>query len=214
VVLTKLAFGAELKLSDVYYDGIEELHSDDLEYAREFNLCLKLLGTAERNEAGVSVAVHPTLLPRDHPLSLVSGGINAVTIEGDAFEMVTISGPGAGGPPTASAVLGDLLSVMRGDPITLLPSSNLSSVGDERFAFYVHFEVVDHPGVLASISGALGNAGISVQSVLQRGLGDTARLILVLHPCSRRKLLDALTQVSESAVLRSQPRVIHVLGNA
>src|SRR5438105_6156802 len=113
-ILARLAFGAPVHLDDVRYEGIEHLHGDDLEYAKEFRLGLKLVGTAERRAGGLSVRVHPTLLYPGHPLSSVSGPFNAVTVEARAITEITMSGPRAGGPRTASAVLGDVGSVMTG----------------------------------------------------------------------------------------------------
>src|SRR5271165_5366580 len=111
-ILARLAFGTPVHLDDVPYEGIEHLCSEDLLYARELDLGLKLVGTAERREGGVSVRVHPTFLYAGHPLASVSGPFNAVTVEAPAITEITMSGPGAGGPQTASAVLGDVISVM------------------------------------------------------------------------------------------------------
>src|SRR4030081_1706149 len=113
-ILARLAFGAPVRLQDVSYEGIEHLESDDLEYARERGLGRKLIGTAERRDGGLSVRVHPAFLYAGHPLSSVSGPFNAVTVESEAITEITISGPGAGGRQTASAVLGDVVSVMTG----------------------------------------------------------------------------------------------------
>jgi predicted transcriptional regulator len=113
-ILARLAFGSPVHLNDVRYEGIEHLQSDDLEYARELGLGLKLVGTAERIDGGVSVHVLPTLLYGGHPLASVAGPFNAVTVESQTITEITMSGPGAGGRQTASAVLGDVVSVMTG----------------------------------------------------------------------------------------------------
>ena len=113
-ILARLAFGTPVHLDDVPYEGIEQLQGDDLEYARELGLGLKLIGTAERRDGGLSVRVHPAFLYAGHPLSSVSGPFNAVTVESEAITEITMSGPGAGGLQTASAVLGDVVSVMTG----------------------------------------------------------------------------------------------------
>jgi len=211
-ILARLAFGVDATLDDVYADGIEELHPDDLQYARDFDMTLKLLGSATRENGRLALSVHPTFLPRTHPLAAITGPINAVTVEGEAFESITLSAPGAGGPPTASAVLGDLLAVMRGESYSLSKQATLPIVHDTTHAFYLHVEVADDPGTLSRIAGVLGDEGISIQSVLQRGLGETARLIFILHPTTRPHLQAALTTVGHLDVLRSSPRVIHVLG--
>ena len=127
-ILARLAFGAPVHLDDVPYEGIEHLQTDDLEYARELGLGLKLIGTAERRDGGLSVRVYPAFLYAGHPLSSVSGPFNAVTVESEAITEITMSGPGAGGPQTASAVLGDVVSVMTGGarppapPLALQPA--------------------------------------------------------------------------------------------
>ena len=113
-ILARLAFGTPVRLDDVRYEGIEHLQSDDLEYARELGLGLKLIGTAERRDGGLSVRVHPAFLYAGHPLASVAGPFNAVTVESETITEITMSGPGAGGRQTASAVLGDVVSVMTG----------------------------------------------------------------------------------------------------
>ncbi|HYZ70574.1 MAG TPA: homoserine dehydrogenase, partial [Thermoleophilaceae bacterium] len=111
-ILARLAFGAAVELDDVTYEGIEHVTADDIAYARELDLALKLVGTAERVDGGLSVRVHPVFLYRGHPLASVDGSFNAVTVESPAITEITLSGPGAGGPQTASAVLGDVISAM------------------------------------------------------------------------------------------------------
>ena len=111
-ILARLAFGTPVHLDQVSYEGIEQLQTDDLQYARELGLGLKLVGAAERRDGGLSVRVHPAFLYSGHPLASVNGPYNAVTVEAQAITEITMSGPGAGGPQTASAVLGDLDSVM------------------------------------------------------------------------------------------------------
>ena len=111
-ILARLAFGTPVHLDQVRHEGIEHITLDDIEYARELGLGLKLIGTAERRDGGMSVRVHPAFLYGEHPLASVNGPFNAVTVESDAITEITMSGPGAGGPQTASAVLGDVVSAM------------------------------------------------------------------------------------------------------
>ncbi len=129
--------------------------------------------------------VHPAFLYAGHPLASVGGPFNAVTVESDAITEITMSGPGAGGVQTASAVLGDVVSVMR-PPATLpAPLEPLPLVQDVPSSFYLHMEVADRPGVLAAVAQVLGEHGASVKSVVQRGLGEGARLVMVIHPLVR-----------------------------
>src|ERR1700730_14973969 len=178
-ILARLAFGTPVHLNDVRYEGIEHLQAVDLEYARELGLGLKLIGTAERRDGGVSVRVHPSFLYAGHPLASVAGPFNAVTVESEAITEITISGPGAGGRQTASAVLGDVVSVMTGGARPPAPPLSLELIEDVESAYYLHFDVADRPGVLAAVTGVLGEEAVSIKSVVQRGLGESARLVMV-----------------------------------
>src|SRR5438132_3389784 len=170
-ILARLAFHAAVALDNVPFEGIEAITPDDIDYAKEFGLVLKLLGVAERRDGGVSVRVFPCFLYGGHPLASVVGPFNAVTLESPTITEVTLSGPGAGGPQTASAVLGDLVSVMSSEGMDLDPIEELRFIpGDEvESAFYLHLEVADQPGVLAQIAKVLGDNQVSVKSVVQKG---------------------------------------------
>jgi homoserine dehydrogenase len=210
-ILARLAFGSPVHLNDVRYEGIEHLALEDLEYARELGLGLKLIGTAERRGGGLSVRVHPAFLYSGHPLASVSGTFNAVTVESGTITEITMSGPGAGGPQTASAVLGDVVSVMTGGarpPAEPLP---LPLVEDVESAFYLHFDVADQPGVLAAITQVLGEAGVSIKSVVQRGMGESARLVMVTHQVLESRLRSAVDRVAAFEFVRSTPRAIRVI---
>ncbi len=176
-ILARLAFGAPVSLDDVSYEGIEHLDGDDLEYARELGLGLKLIGTAERRDGGLSVRVHPTFLYTGHPLSSVSGPFNAVTVESEAITEITMSGPGAGGRETASAVLGDVVSVMTGGARPPAPPLRMPLLEDVQSAFYVHLEVADRPGVLETVTRVLSEQGVSIKSFVQRGHGTAERSV-------------------------------------
>src|SRR5947209_5265904 len=210
-ILARLAFGTPVHLNEVRYEGIEHLRSDDLEYARELGLGLKLIGTAERRDGGLSVRVHPAFLYAGHPLASVAGPFNAVTVESEAITEITISGPGAGGRQTASAVLGDVVSVMTGGARPPAPPLALRLVKDVASAFYLHMEVADRPGVLAAVTKVLGEQGVSIKSVVQRGIGENARLVMVTHPVLESSLRTAMDRVGEFEFVRSTPRSIGVI---
>ena len=210
-ILARLAFGTPVRLDQVRYEGIEHLQIDDLEYARELGLGLKLIGTAERRDGGLSVRVHPAFLYAGHPLASVSGPFNAVTVESEAITEITMSGPGAGGRQTASAVLGDIVSAMLMRAPKPAPLDPLPLVEDFESAFYLHMEVADRPGVLASVTRVLGEHGVSIKSVVQRGIGDGARLVMVTHPVTESSLRAAVERVGEFDFLRSRPRTIRVI---
>jgi homoserine dehydrogenase len=210
-ILARLAFHTPVTLSEVSYEGIETIQPDDLAYAKELGLSLKLLGVAERRDGGISVRVFPCFLYSGHPLSPVEGPFNAVMVEAPAITEVTMSGPGAGGVQTASAVLGDVVSILAGEAPVHETREELPIVADVTSSFYLHLEVADRPGVLARIAQVLGDNEISVKSVVQRGIGDDARLVMVVHECLESRFAKALEEIAELDDLRSPPRAIRVI---
>jgi homoserine dehydrogenase len=210
-ILARLAFGAAVGLDQVSYEGIERITADDIAYASELGLSLKLIGSAERIDGGVAVHVHPAFLYADHPLASVNGAFNAVTIESPAITEITLSGPGAGGIQTASAVLGDVISAMIPPPSLPPPATELPVVTDVEFSFYLHLEVDDRPGVLAQVAEILGLQGVSIRSVVQKGLGQEARLVMVMHPVLESKFRAAVELLSRLDFVREPPRVIRVI---
>jgi len=210
-ILARLAFDTPVHLDQVRYEGIEQIKPDDLEYARELGLGLKLIGTAERIGGGLSVRVHPAFLYPGHPLASINGPFNAVTVESATITEITMSGPGAGGPQTASAVLGDVISAMIPPASTPATTESLPIVQDVVSAFYLHLEVADEPGVLAAVAQVLATGGVSVKSVVQKGLGDQARLVMVVHPVLESLFTAAMGEIARLPVLRAPPRSIRVL---
>ncbi len=210
-ILARLAFSTPVHLDQVVYEGIEHLTGEDIEYARDLGLGLKLIGTAERVDDGISVRVHPAFLYAGHPLASVHGPFNAVTVESEAITEVTLSGPGAGGPQTATAVLGDLVSAMIPPASTPETTESLSVVNDVESAFYLHMEVADRPGVLAQVAELLGMQGASIRSVVQKGLGENARLVLILHPLLESRFYAAVHLIGQLDFIRSSPRAIRVI---
>jgi homoserine dehydrogenase len=211
-ILARLAFGAPVRLDQVPYEGIEHIMPDDLAYAKELGLSLKLLGVAERlGDDQISVRVFPCFLYPGHPLAPISGPFNAVMVEAPTITEITMSGPGAGGPETASAVLGYVVSVIAGGSPLFEENSRLKIAKDVEMAFYLHLEVEDRPGVLAQIAEILGDNLVSVRSVVQRGMGDDAQLIMVMHPVSEKRFDTALKKIAKLKFLRSPPRAIRVI---
>src|SRR4029077_21165541 len=187
-ILARLAFGTPVHLNDVRYEGIEHLHVTDLEDARELGLGIKLIGTAERRGGGLSVRVHPAFLYAGHPLASVAGPFNAVTVESEAITEITLSGPGAGGRQTASAVLGDVVSVMTGGARPPAPPLPLELIQDIESALYLQVEMADRPGVLDTVTTLLGHHDVSIKSVVQRGMGESSRLVMVTHAVLESRL--------------------------
>jgi homoserine dehydrogenase len=210
-ILARLAFNVPVRLDQVSCEGITRITPDDIEYAKELGLSLKLVGSAERIDGGVAVHVYPAFLYADHPLASVGGAFNAVTIESPAITEITLSGPGAGGIQTASAVLGDVISAMIPPPSLPPPAVEQPIVTDVEFSFYLHLEVADRPGVLAQVAEILGLQGVSIRSVVQKGLGEEARLVMVMHPVLESKFRAAVDLISGLDFVREPPRVIRVI---
>ena len=211
-ILARLAFGSPVSIDQVPFQGIEQITPDDLAYAKELGLSLKLLGVAERlGDDEISVRVFPCFLYPGHPLAPVSGPFNAVMVEAPVITEITMSGPGAGGPETASAVLGDVVSILAGGSPLFEENSKLKVAKDVTSAFYLHLEVEDRPGVLAQVAEILGDNEVSVRSVVQRGMGDDARLEMVMHDVSERRFDAALKKIAKLKFLRAPPRSIRVI---
>lgn len=210
-ILARLAFHTPVDLAEVPYEGIESIQPDDLAYAKELGLSLKLLGVAERRDGGISVRVFPCFLYSDHPLAPIEGPFNAVMVEAPAINEVTMSGPGAGGLQTASAVLGDVVSILAGDSPVHETRTELPIVADVPSSFYLHLEVADRPGVLARVATVLGDHEVSVKSVVQRGIGEDARLVMVVHECLESRFAAAVAALGELDDMRAPARYIHVI---
>jgi homoserine dehydrogenase len=210
-ILARLAFHAPVSLDDVSFEGIEAIQPDDLAYAKELGLSLKLLGVAERIDGGLSVRVFPCFLYRGHPLAPVEGPFNAVMVEAPTITEITMSGPGAGGTETATAVLGDVVSIVSGRAPVHAVRASLEIVRDISSSFYLHLEVADRPGVLARIADVLGRNEVSVRGVVQRGHGNDARLVMVMHEGPEQRFRAALDEIAPLDFVRAAPRAIRVI---
>jgi homoserine dehydrogenase len=210
-IIARLAFGVAVHLDDVPYEGIDHVTADDIAYAKDLGLSLKLIGSAERIDSGLAVRVYPAFLYGGHPLASVNGSFNAVTIESPAITEITLSGPGAGGTQTASAVLGDVISAMIPPPTLPPPALNIELVSDVESAFYLYLEVADRPGVLAQVAEILGLQGVSIKSVVQKGLGDDAVLVMVMHPVLESRFRAAVELLARLDFVRARPRTIRVI---
>lgn len=220
-ILATLAFGVRVTIDDVPYEGITRIHGDDLAYAREFGYAVKLLARAELVDGRVLASVSPALLPLgDHPLASVGGALNGVLLESPTAGRVTLSGPGAGGPATASAIIGDVIGLAnarRDGPLEVADGygdAAVAGAGDRVGAFYVHADVADRPGVLARVADAFGRAGVSIRTVIQRGTPDAgdARLVLVTHPGPEPALRGALASIAaDPGLCHAVPRALPVI---
>ena len=216
-ILASLAFGTWVGLDDVYHEGIEDLSPIDLTFAADFGYSVKLVGIAERTMGGVSARVHPVMIPIDHPLASIRGATNAIFIEGPSVGELLFAGPGAGGEPTATAVLGDVIDAARETlagaqvaPKIRFSPGELVPFGDVPTKWYLRIEVDDQPGVLAKVAGAFGNAGVSIKSVWQEGEGSEALLLIVTHRAREADQQEALHHLREVDALRNVAAVIRV----
>jgi homoserine dehydrogenase len=190
-IIASIAFGARVVAGDVYHEGISGITTADIGYAAKMGYVVKLLAIAERHDAGnggeVAVRVHPAMVPAAHPLASVRDSFNAVFVEGAAVGDLMFYGRGAGGYPTASAVLGDLIDAAvnraRGSHATVgaLGKARIRPIDEVESAYYLNIDVFDRPGVLAAVAGVFGRHGVSIRSMEQEGLGDEARLVFITH---------------------------------
>lgn len=219
-ILGSLAFGTWVGMDAVFCEGIDGLSTIDLEFAADLGFVVKLIGIAERVEGGISVRVHPAMLPIDHPLASIRGATNAIYIEGPSVGELLFSGPGAGGAPTATAVLGDVIDAAREilasaqvaprikfSPGALVPFDDITT------KWYLRLEVADESGVLAQIADAFGKADVSIKSVWQEGQGDAATLLIVTHRAPERRQQAALASLSGLGAVRNIGAVLRVVSD-
>lgn len=216
-ILASLAFGTWVSGDEVFREGIANLHSTDFQFTADLGYVPKLLAIAEDTEAGVVVRVHPTLVPMEHPLASVRGANNAIFLEGPAVGELLFAGPGAGGEPTATAVLGDvivaareLLAQSQVAPRIRFAPGRVLSFGEAITKWYVRLEVEDAPGVLASIAATFGKHEVSIASVWQDGRGDEATLLIVTHDALEAQLGQAREALGELGSVRQVAAVIRV----
>jgi len=218
-ILSSIAFHSRVNLNDVPHDGIEGVTDTDVAHGRELGLVPKLLGVARLIEGRISVRVHPCFIPDDHPLAGVSGAYNAVFLESDSFDEIMLFGPGAGGTPTASAVIGDIISIANTAPggfirnCTCYKQLGFYPADEVVSRFYVRVRVADQPGVLAALAGVFGDEGVSIASMQQIGEEDAAQLVLVLHPVREAQVYRALARIEALPVVHGKPSVIRIEGS-
>ena len=224
-IIATVAFGAVVVAGDVYREGISRIALHDIEMARRLGYAVKAIAVAERTGDGdgerpeVAVRVHPAMVPFQHPLASVRDSFNAVFIQGDAVGELMFYGRGAGGRPTAGAVLGDLVdaavNLASGGPrrIGRLVRARIRSIDDLRSAYYIGMEVADQPGVLASVAAVFGRHEVSIRSMEQHGLRDDARLVFITHECLERDLQATLRDLRGLEAVHDLGNVIRVIGD-
>jgi len=218
-ILAAIAFGRPVAFDDVYVEGIRRVSAVDIAFANELGFRIKLLGIAASGPAGIEARVHPCMVPATAPIAQVDGVFNAVVAEGDAVGRVMLQGRGAGGGPTASAVVADLIDIARGrhtpvwgaDPAHLshAPSVPMSA---HKGAYYLRLMVVDRPGVIADVTAALRDCGISLESMLQRGRspGEAVPVVLTTHETGEAAMQVAVARIAALDTVLEAPALIRI----
>ena len=233
-ILASLAFGTKVTEKAVYVEGISTIMPEDLRAAKEFGYRVKLLGVAVRSEAGIEQRVHPTMVPRSSSIAQVMGVTNAVTIDGEGIEPITLIGPGAGGAATASAVVADIVDVARGGralpfgrPVASLRGTEKAPMRHHEGGYYIRLMARDLPGTAATIAARLAEQNISIESIVQkRRIGKASGLkaktsakasampvILITYATSEDAVKRALKAVKRDKVITGQPQVIRIEKN-
>ncbi len=216
-ILASIAFGTPVNYAGIDRAGIDRISIDDIEQARAMGYRIKLLCIARRTDEGVEQRTQPCLVPRNSPLARVSGATNIVAITADPVGQIVLEGPGAGGGPTGSAVVSDIVDIARGRAVpvfgrpaaSLMPTTATASV--TPVPHYLRLLLVDRPGVLAKVAGALGDAGISIDRMRQyRHESNTAPVIIVTHATTGDRLNAAMATIADPAISVTDPVLIRV----
>ncbi|MFJ4694960.1 homoserine dehydrogenase [Streptomyces sp. NPDC088766] len=220
-ILAGIAFHTRVRLDDVYREGMAEVTAADFASAKEMGCTIKLLAICERAADGGSVTarVHPAMIPLTHPLSSVRGAYNAVFVESDAAGQLMFYGPGAGGAPTASAVLGDLVAVCRnrlsgatGPGESAYAALPVSPMGDVVTRYHISLDVADKPGVLAQVATVFAEHGVSIDTVRQQGKDGEASLVVVTHRASDASLTGTVEALRKLDTVRGVASIMRVEG--
>jgi homoserine dehydrogenase len=218
-ILASLAFHTQVTAGDVHREGIAAVTAADIASARSLGCVVKLLAICERSNGGISARVHPAMIPRLHPLAAVREAYNAVFVEAESAGRLMFYGSGAGGQPTASAVLGDIVTVarnqlagIRGPDESTYAELPVVPMGDALTRYYVALDVADRPGVLAPVAEAFARHGVSIKAMRQEGRGDDAILLIVTHTAPEAALAATVADLSAMETVRAVDSVMRVEG--
>jgi homoserine dehydrogenase len=216
-ILSSISFKVGVTADQVYAEGITGIRPQDLDNARELGYAVKLLAIAMRGDEGISARVHPTMIPLEHPLASVTGNFNAVFVIGESVGELMFYGQGAGSLPTATAILGDVVNIARNlgsrpslDRAYWLRPADVTSMEAVATRFYMVLKVVDRPGVLARIAGVFGEHQVSLERVVQKGIGDEAQIVLISHEVKERNFRAARAGLERLDEVLEIPSVIRV----
>ncbi len=220
-ILASIAFGAKVVAGDVYHEGISRVTAADIAVAKRLGYVIKLLGIAERDRVSgdIAVRVHPAMVPNTHPLTSVRASYNAVFIEGDAVGSLMFYGRGAGGNPTASAVLGDVIdaavNLVKGTHGTIgtFAKAVIRPIDETTAEYLLSLEVVDKPGVLHAVTGAFAAHGVSIRAAEQEGMGADARLVFITHEAKESDVQATVRQLRDMEVVKQVGGLLRVIGS-
>jgi homoserine dehydrogenase len=221
-ILASLAFHTKIHASDVYYEGITKLGPADFKYAAELGYAIKLLAIGRMEGTSIQVRVHPTLVPVEHPLASVCGVFNAVELEGDLVGQVMFSGQGAGGQPTASAVVGDVLDIARNivsgsnppAPLLLDGACTIQPMADLETQYYIRLLAVDEPGVMAQITTVLGDLKVSLASVIQKEIVQPegfSEIVITTHTAKESAVQEAVQRMRSLGSVQEVSNLVRML---
>jgi homoserine dehydrogenase len=218
-ILATIAFGIAVHVDDVYREGVQRISAQDIQFAEELGFVIKLLAITREDGGRVEARVHPALLPRRHPLAAIGNELNAVFVRGDAVGEVMFVGRGAGGAPTASAVVADLIDVARNRRsgahgrigTSALRREALRPMEETSSPFYLLMQVTDRPGVFARIASIFGEEGVSIASIVQKSRGQTADIVMVTHMTQERQMRRVLARIETLDVVGAVRNVIRVV---
>ncbi len=220
LILASIAYGIDAKPEDILIEGITEISADDIEFANEFGYSIKLLGIAKRVGDEVELRVHPTLVPNSDMIAKVDGVMNGVSVIGDRVGETLYYGAGAGGDATASAVVANIIDIVRHDKKAPMlgfkkPLENgelkLKSRDDIKTRYYIRVEVEDRAGVLAELSKILGDSGISIEAMLQKNIDEnSANLLLSTHKTTEKSIVEAINKIETLSSVKKRPYMIRI----
>lgn len=219
LILASIAYGIDAKPEDILIEGIENITSDDISFAKEFDYSLKLLGIAKKRGKEVELRVHPVLIPNSEMIAKVDGVMNGVSVIGDKVGETMYYGPGAGGDATASAVIANIVDIARrgkGSPMLgfkkpLEGALKLANTDSIETKYYIRLKVEDKCGVLANISSIFGKKNISIETMIQKQLdGEYANLLLSTHICKESNIKSALSEIEKLDFVSGNPAMIRI----
>ena len=220
-ILASIAFGAKVVAGDVYHEGISRITAADIAVAKRLGYVVKLLGIAERdmNTGEIAVRVHPAMVPLHHPLASVRESYNAVFVEGGAVGSLMFYGRGAGGGPTASAVLGDVIdaavNLAKGThgTIGVFAKATVRPIDETSAEYLLSMEVADKPGVLHAVTGVFARNGVSIRAAEQEGIGADARLVFITHDAKESAVQATLRELRELDAVSRVGGLLRVIGS-